>query len=144
MSPDNVEEALEIPAPLSQLSQLPVGDDDNFLSQLAHSQVIAGVISLIVAILTSLLTFLDPNKRADEKRTRIWFPMFSYFEANVHGTVPNEFEWPVTREWLASLGELAVERARQLGGRPAALGAARKETNGVGARNGLRRQRHRR
>ena len=71
--------------------------------------------------------------------------MFSYFEANVHGTVPNEFEWPVTREWLASLVSLALERGRKLGnaGKQPATGNGR-EANGVGVRNGTRRHRHRR
>ncbi|VDI46428.1 Hypothetical predicted protein [Mytilus galloprovincialis] len=30
----------------------------------------------------------------DTKRTKIWFPVFSYFEANSTGVVPLEFEWP--------------------------------------------------
>ncbi|KAH8380027.1 hypothetical protein KR009_008537 [Drosophila setifemur] len=32
--------------------------------------------------------------QSDSKRTRIWFPMFSYFESSVDGMVPNEFETP--------------------------------------------------
>ncbi|KAH8338239.1 hypothetical protein KR074_006219 [Drosophila pseudoananassae] len=36
------------------------------------------------------------NNRAlmqgDSKRTRVWFPMFSYFESSVDGMVPNEFD----------------------------------------------------
>ncbi|XP_043247532.1 sphingomyelin synthase-related protein 1-like [Amphibalanus amphitrite] len=87
------------------------------------------------------------RKRADEKRTRIWFPMFSYFEANVHGTVPNEFEWPVTREWLASMASAAMEKARHLGvlggGGKLSVGGGR-EMNGGGVRNGVRKHRHRR
>ncbi|KAF0301981.1 Sphingomyelin synthase-related 1 [Amphibalanus amphitrite] len=87
------------------------------------------------------------RKRADEKRTRIWFPMFSYFEANVHGTVPNEFEWPVTREWLASMASAAVEKARHMevlgGGGKLGVGGGR-EMNGGGVRNGVRKHRHRR
>ena len=46
------------------------------------------------------------NNRAltqgDRKRTRIWFPMFSYFESKVNGIVPNEYEWPIpqfVRDW---------------------------------------------
>ena len=39
------------------------------------------------------------NNRAltqgDRKRVRVWFPMFSYFEANITGIVPNEYEWPL-------------------------------------------------
>lgn len=30
----------------------------------------------------------------DSIRTRVWFPLFSYFEASVDGIVPNEFETP--------------------------------------------------
>lgn len=28
----------------------------------------------------------------DSNRTRIWFPMFSYFESSVDGIIPNEFD----------------------------------------------------
>ena len=30
----------------------------------------------------------------DSIRTRIWFPLFSFFEASVDGIVPNEYESP--------------------------------------------------
>lgn len=30
----------------------------------------------------------------DSVRTRIWFPLFSYFEANIEGIIPNEYETP--------------------------------------------------
>lgn len=30
----------------------------------------------------------------DKKRTRIWFPLFSFFESKCDGIVPNEYEWP--------------------------------------------------
>ncbi|KAK7111697.1 sphingomyelin synthase-related protein 1-like isoform X2 [Littorina saxatilis] len=30
----------------------------------------------------------------DARRTRIWFPMFSFFESHCDGAVPNEYEWP--------------------------------------------------
>lgn len=39
------------------------------------------------------------NNRAlmqdDSKRTRIWFPLFYFFESGVDGIVPNEYEWPI-------------------------------------------------
>ncbi|XP_067125369.1 sphingomyelin synthase-related protein 1 isoform X2 [Centruroides vittatus] len=39
------------------------------------------------------------NNRAlmqdDSKRTRIWFPLFYFFESGVDGIVPNEYEWPL-------------------------------------------------
>lgn len=28
----------------------------------------------------------------DSTRTRVWFPLFSYFESSVEGIVPNEYE----------------------------------------------------
>lgn len=28
----------------------------------------------------------------DSNRTRIWFPMFSYFESSVDGIIPNEYD----------------------------------------------------
>ena len=28
----------------------------------------------------------------DNRRVKIWFPLFSYFEANVHTQIPNEYE----------------------------------------------------
>lgn len=31
----------------------------------------------------------------DTGRTRIWFPLFSFFESDVDGIVPNEYESPV-------------------------------------------------
>ncbi|XP_064539890.1 ceramide phosphoethanolamine synthase [Drosophila montana] len=34
--------------------------------------------------------------QSDSTRTRIWFPMFSYFESSVEGIIPNEFDTPGT------------------------------------------------
>ncbi|XP_022087480.1 sphingomyelin synthase-related protein 1-like [Acanthaster planci] len=31
-----------------------------------------------------------------DQRARVWFPMFSYFEAEVDGVVPNEYQWPLS------------------------------------------------
>ncbi|XP_071496034.1 sphingomyelin synthase-related protein 1-like [Diadema antillarum] len=47
------------------------------------------------------------NNRAlqqEDRRVRVWFPMFSFFEENVHGIVPNEYEWPAPLVWLARGG----------------------------------------
>lgn len=33
--------------------------------------------------------------RDDRRRTRIWFPLFYFFESEVDGPVPNEYEWPL-------------------------------------------------
>lgn len=35
-------------------------------------------------------------QQRDSNRTRIWFPLFSFFEASVDGIVPNEYETPST------------------------------------------------
>ncbi|XP_005100175.1 sphingomyelin synthase-related protein 1 [Aplysia californica] len=39
------------------------------------------------------------NNRAlmqpDARRTRIWFPLFAFFESKCQGRVPNQFEWPL-------------------------------------------------
>ncbi|XP_055517561.1 sphingomyelin synthase-related protein 1 [Leucoraja erinacea] len=42
------------------------------------------------------------NTRAyqQSRRARIWFPMFSFFECNVNGAVPNEYSWPLSRPRL--------------------------------------------
>lgn len=34
-------------------------------------------------------------KRIDSRRTRVWFPLFWFFEEKVSGKVPNEYEWPL-------------------------------------------------
>ncbi|KAL0892365.1 hypothetical protein ABMA27_015499 [Loxostege sticticalis] len=44
----------------------------------------------------------------DSSRTRIWFPLLSFFESEVDGIVPNEYEGPVTimnnlKEWCVQL-----------------------------------------
>jgi len=40
----------------------------------------------------------------DNKRTRIWFPLFSFFESRIGGIVSNEFENPFSlRKWQAFL-----------------------------------------
>lgn len=30
----------------------------------------------------------------DSTRTKVWFPLFSYFESSVDGIVPNEYDTP--------------------------------------------------
>jgi len=47
-------------------------------------------------------------RQPDSVRTRIWFPLFSYFESSIDGIVPNEYEWPVPsiqtlRRWYRTL-----------------------------------------
>ena len=35
-------------------------------------------------------------KRGDRARTRVWFPLFWFFEEKVEGKLPNEYEWPLS------------------------------------------------
>lgn len=43
----------------------------------------------------------------DSNRTRIWFPMFSYFESSVDGIIPNEFD--TVGEIIDQLTQLLIE-----------------------------------
>ena len=36
------------------------------------------------------------SKSYEEHRTWFWFPLFSFFESSIGGTVPNEFDWPIS------------------------------------------------
>lgn len=38
---------------------------------------------------------INANAQRDRDRTRIWFPLFYFFESKVGGMVPNEFENPI-------------------------------------------------
>jgi len=57
-------------------------------------------IDVFVAFYISSRLFLYYHSLANtspiqkDRRTRIWFPLFSYFEENVDGDIPNEYEWP--------------------------------------------------
>ncbi|XP_042611258.1 sphingomyelin synthase-related protein 1-like [Cyprinus carpio] len=42
-------------------------------------------------------TLANTHAYQQSRRARIWFPMFSFFECNVNGPVPNEYCWPFTR-----------------------------------------------
>jgi PAP2 superfamily C-terminal len=55
----------------------------------------------------------------DSKRTRIWFPLFSYFESSVEGIIPNAYD--SLREifcnignWIVSLKDLCMLTARRI------------------------------
>lgn len=37
----------------------------------------------------------NSNAQRNRDKTRIWFPLFYFFESNVRGVVPNEFENPI-------------------------------------------------
>ncbi|CAG0903811.1 unnamed protein product, partial [Darwinula stevensoni] len=43
-------------------------------------------------------------------KTKVYFPMLSYFEGNVYGTVPNEFEWPFSLSYWMSVLEAVFHR----------------------------------
>lgn len=40
-------------------------------------------------------------KRVESRRSRVWFPLFWFFEEKISGKVPNEYEWPL--KWPAFL-----------------------------------------
>ena len=43
------------------------------------------------------------SRNFDAKRTWFYFPLFSFFEANIDGRIPNEFELPVTPDCVRGL-----------------------------------------
>lgn len=55
---------------------------------------------------------------SDSNRTRIWFPMFSYFESSVDGIIPNEYTslsemFSQLGCWLISVKDLCMLTARR-------------------------------
>jgi len=66
-------------------------------------------IDVFVAFFISSRLFLYYHSLANtspiqkDRRTRIWFPLFSYFEENVDGDIPNEYEWPQPLSSLLNL-----------------------------------------
>lgn len=55
----------------------------------------------------------------DSNRTRIWFPMFSYFESSVDGIIPNEYTSPKEilkklGNWLITVKDLCMLTARRI------------------------------
>jgi len=59
-------------------------------------------IDVFVAFYITSRLFLYYHSLANSKvlfqrghqRVRIWFPLFSYFESNIHSSVPNEYQLP--------------------------------------------------
>lgn len=51
----------------------------------------------------------------DLKRTRIWFPLFWFFERESKGRVPNEFEWPfkfeAVKDFLKGNGKATKDKS---------------------------------
>ncbi|XP_076255139.1 ceramide phosphoethanolamine synthase-like [Rhynchophorus ferrugineus] len=52
----------------------------------------------------------------DSTRTRVWFPLFSYFESGVDGIVPNEYDTPaeVATNFTCFVKELCLDILRML------------------------------
>lgn len=55
----------------------------------------------------------------DSTRTRIWFPLFSYFESSVDGIIPNEYDGfkDITRtlgNWLMGIKDMCMLTARRI------------------------------
>lgn len=55
----------------------------------------------------------------DSNRTRIWFPLFSYFESSVDGIIPNEYNslselFRKMGSWLLSVKDLCMLTARRI------------------------------
>jgi sphingomyelin synthase-related protein 1 len=55
----------------------------------------------------------------DSNRTRIWFPLFSYFESTVDGIIPNEYSslteiFRTMGTWLLSVKDLWMLTARRI------------------------------
>lgn len=54
----------------------------------------------------------------DSNRTKIWFPLFSYFESSVDGIVPNEYNSVIEilkkiTDWIIVLKDLIMLNARR-------------------------------
>ncbi|XP_077973837.1 sphingomyelin synthase-related protein 1-like [Styela clava] len=66
-------------------------------------------IDIVIAFYITSRVFLYYHMLANtrsyqhSKRIRIWFPLFSYFECNVPGKVPNEYEWPLSVQKIRNL-----------------------------------------
>lgn len=78
-------------------------------------------------------------------RTRIWFPLLSFFESEVDGIVPNEYEGPMTivnnlRQWLIQFAsEVKESTVAKIAGSKLQEGAAMGEYSVVKLVDGLKR-----
>lgn len=55
----------------------------------------------------------------DSTRTRIWFPLFSYFESSVEGIIPNEYStlgeiFRTMGGWLMNIKDMCMLTARRI------------------------------
>ncbi|XP_039748843.1 sphingomyelin synthase-related 1-like isoform X2 [Pararge aegeria] len=79
--------------------------------------------------------------QSDSSRTRIWFPLLSFFESEVDGIVPNEYEGPMEivsnlKQWLI---QLAIEVKNTTVGTKLQEGAAIGEYSVVKLVDGIKR-----
>lgn len=78
-------------------------------------------------------------------RTRIWFPLLSFFESEVDGIVPNEYEGPVTivnnlRLWaLQLIADVKESSVAKIAGSKLQEGAAMGEYSVVKLVDGIKR-----
>ncbi|XP_045493075.1 ceramide phosphoethanolamine synthase-like [Colias croceus] len=83
--------------------------------------------------------------QSDSSRTRIWFPLLSFFESEVDGTVPNEYEGPMTilnnlRQWLIQLvSDVKTSSMAKIAGTKLQEGAAMGEYSVVKLVDGIKR-----
>ncbi|XP_028161084.1 ceramide phosphoethanolamine synthase-like [Ostrinia nubilalis] len=81
----------------------------------------------------------------DSSRTRIWFPLLSFFESEVDGIVPNEYEGPVTvmsnlRQWAVQLlADVKDSSMAKIAGSKLQEGAAMGEYSVVRLVDGIKR-----
>ncbi|XP_013134440.1 PREDICTED: sphingomyelin synthase-related 1-like [Papilio polytes] len=81
----------------------------------------------------------------DSSRTRIWFPLLSFFESEVDGIVPNEYEGPMTilnnlRQWLLQLvTDVKTSSMAKIAGSKLQEGAAMGEYSVVKLVDGIKR-----
>ncbi|XP_030026747.2 sphingomyelin synthase-related 1 [Manduca sexta] len=81
----------------------------------------------------------------DSSRTRIWFPLLSFFESEVDGIVPNEYEGPVTimtnlKQWCMQLAtEVKESSVAKIAGSKLQEGAAMGEYSVVKIVDGIKR-----
>ncbi|XP_021200869.1 ceramide phosphoethanolamine synthase isoform X2 [Helicoverpa armigera] len=81
----------------------------------------------------------------DSSRTRIWFPLLSFFESEVDGIVPNEYEGPVTimsnlRQWCVQLiTDVKESSVAKIAGTKLQEGAAMGEYSVVKLVDGIKR-----
>lgn len=83
--------------------------------------------------------------RSDSSRTRIWFPLLSFFESEVDGIVPNEYESPLEvltnlKEWFFQLiADLKQTTVARVAGTKLQEGAAMGEYSVVKIVDGIKR-----